>query len=153
MLTTAALAIELVSKFTEGAWLVVLIIPLFVLLFTRIRRAYDEIGRCSSWARRRPRPSGAGRWPWSRSAACPGSPREAISAALSLADEVVAVTICYHDPEDEQANASFREQWEQWDPDVPLITLRTQPPVAGSRPWSSTCGPGSRKIRSAGSWW
>ena len=44
VLTTAALAIELVSKFTEGAWLVVLIIPLFVLLFTRIHRAYAQIG-------------------------------------------------------------------------------------------------------------
>ena len=44
VLTTAALAIELVSKFTEGAWLVVLIIPLLVLLFTRIHRTYDRIG-------------------------------------------------------------------------------------------------------------
>jgi hypothetical protein len=41
------------------------------------------------------------------------------------------VTICYHDPEDEQANASFREEWEQWDPDVPLITLRTSHPALG----------------------
>ena len=33
VLTTVALAIELVSKFTEGAWLVVIVIPLVVLLF------------------------------------------------------------------------------------------------------------------------
>ena len=44
------------------------------------------------------------------------------------------MTICYDDPEDEQATASFREQWEHWDPDVPLVTLRTEhhslgPPV------------------------
>ena len=44
VLTLIALAIELVSKFTEGAWLVILVIPLFVLLFTRIHRAYAEIG-------------------------------------------------------------------------------------------------------------
>ena len=44
VLTIAALAIELVSKFTEGAWLVVIIVPLLVLLFTRIHRAYDRIG-------------------------------------------------------------------------------------------------------------
>src|SRR5277367_2300184 len=36
VLTTIALAIELVSKFTEGAWLVVIVIPLVVLLFRRI---------------------------------------------------------------------------------------------------------------------
>ena len=63
--------------------------------------------------------------------------REAISAALSLADEVVAVTICYHDAEDQQADASFRAQWEAWDPDVPLVTLHTMhralgPPIMDS---------------------
>src|SRR5262249_57758755 len=40
VLTTAALAIELISKFTEGAWLVVLVIPLLVLMFDRINRIY-----------------------------------------------------------------------------------------------------------------
>ena len=44
VLTTIALGIELVSKFTEGAWLVVIVIPLVVLLFRRIHRAYGEIG-------------------------------------------------------------------------------------------------------------
>ena len=44
VLTTAALAIELVSKFTEGAWLVVIVIPLLVLFFERIHRAYRRIG-------------------------------------------------------------------------------------------------------------
>ena len=44
VLTTAALAIELVSKFTEGAWLIVLVVPLLVLLFRRVHAAYDRIG-------------------------------------------------------------------------------------------------------------
>ena len=44
VLTTIALAIELVSKFTEGAWLVVIVIPLLVLLLTRIQGAYRGIG-------------------------------------------------------------------------------------------------------------
>ena len=44
VLTTAALAIELVSKFTEGAWLVVIVVPLLVLMFTRINAAYQRIG-------------------------------------------------------------------------------------------------------------
>ena len=39
----AATVIELVSKFTEGAWLIVLVIPLLVLLFTRIHLTYDQI--------------------------------------------------------------------------------------------------------------
>jgi hypothetical protein len=51
--------------------------------------------------------------------------REAISAAISLGDEVVAVTVCFADPDEEQVHASFRDQWEQWHPDVALITLHT----------------------------
>jgi hypothetical protein len=51
--------------------------------------------------------------------------REAISAALSLGDEVIAVTICYADPDEERAHESFREQWEEWHPNVPLVTLHT----------------------------
>jgi amino acid transporter len=124
VLTLAALVIELISKFTEGAWLVVIVVPLLVLLFNRIRADYDRIGALLELGR------------------IPGPPermtslvvvpvggisrltREAISAALSLGDEVVAVTVCYAEPEDERADVSLREQWEQWHPDVPLITLR-----------------------------
>jgi amino acid transporter len=125
VLTTVALAIELVSKFTEGAWLVVLIIPAMVLLLTRIHRAYAEIGGLLEL--------GTTPDPPERTPALAVVPvrglsrltREAVSAALSLADEVVAVTICSHDAEDVQADASFRAQWEAWDPDVPLVTLYT----------------------------
>ena len=125
VLTTAALAIELISKFTEGAWLVVIIIPALVLVFTRIHRAYEEIGGLLELGQTPPPPE--------RTPALAVVPvrglsrltREAVSAALSLADEVVAVTICYQEAEEEEADAGFRAQWEAWDPDVPLITLPT----------------------------
>ena len=35
------------------------------------------------------------------------------------------MTVCFTDPEDEAADVSFRDRWEQWHPNVPLITLRT----------------------------
>ena len=44
VLTAATTIIELVSKFTEGAWLIVLVIPGMVLLFDRTRRTYAKIG-------------------------------------------------------------------------------------------------------------
>ena len=44
VLTLATTFIELGSKFTEGAWLIVLVIPALVLLFTRIHLTYDRIG-------------------------------------------------------------------------------------------------------------
>ena len=50
---------------------------------------------------------------------------EGISTALSLSDQVVAVSVVFADPEDEAADVSFRQRWEDWHPNVPLITLRS----------------------------
>ena len=44
VLTTVTTIIELGTKFTEGAWLIVLVIPGLVLLFNRVHRTYDRIG-------------------------------------------------------------------------------------------------------------
>src|SRR5580658_10091350 len=125
VLTTATTIIELISKFTEGAWLIVLVIPGLVLLFNRVHRSYGRIGALL----------GIGQ--------IPGPPirhkslvvvpvsslsrltAAGISTALSLGDDVVAVTVCFADPEEEAADASFRGKWAQWHPNVPLIRLRS----------------------------
>jgi amino acid transporter len=44
LLTALTTVIELVSKFTEGAWLIVLVIPSLVYLFDRVHRTYGRIG-------------------------------------------------------------------------------------------------------------
>ncbi len=124
--TLAALAIELVSKFTEGAWLVVIVVPLLVLMFSGVHRVYRrigaalQIGRVPAAPQRRHSlvvvPVGT----MSRLVA------EGISAALSLGDEVVAVTVCYDDAEDHAKDQRLREQWERWHPGVPLVTLHSK---------------------------
>jgi amino acid transporter len=45
VLTAVAAVVLTVEKFTEGAWLVALVIPLMVAGFQTVRRAYDRIGR------------------------------------------------------------------------------------------------------------
>jgi amino acid transporter len=134
LFTLAALAVELISKFTEGAWLIVIVVPLLVLMFSRIHTAYGRIGAALQIGHQPPPPQ-----PRSSLVVVPvGSmsrlTAEGISAALSLGDEVVAVTVCYAGPEDTEADAQFREQWEAWHPNVPLLTLRSSrrslgPPV------------------------
>jgi hypothetical protein len=94
-------------------------------MFTRVRRAYDRIGEQLELGKTPPPPVRL------RSLAVVpvrGMSRltaEAVSAALSIGDEVVAVTVCYADPADTEVDATFRDQWEAWHPNVPLITLRT----------------------------
>jgi amino acid transporter len=126
VLTTAALAIELVSKFTEGAWLVVIVVPLLVLMFNRIHATYDRIGKLLQLGQKPPPPRRLSSLAVVPVAGLSRLTAEAVSTALSIGDEVVAVTVCYGDPEDESADAHFRDDWEAWHPNVPLITLRSQ---------------------------
>jgi amino acid transporter len=126
VLTTAALAIELVSKFTEGAWLVVIVVPLLVLMFNRIHATYDRIGTLLELGKKPPQPHRLSSLAVVPVAGLSRLTAEAVSTALSIGDEVVAVTVCYADPEDESADAHFRDDWEAWHPNVPLVTLRSQ---------------------------
>ncbi len=134
VLTTAALAIELGSKFTEGAWLVVIVIPLLVLFFERIHTAYRRIGVQlgigQPLAPPQQIPSLVVVPVYGRSRLT----REGISAALSLGDQVVAITVCYANPDDEddqREHASFGAAWQAWDPDVPLVTLHSKKRTLG----------------------
>jgi amino acid transporter len=125
LFTLAALGVELVSKFTEGAWLVVIVVPLLVAMFARVHTIYTRMGRVLAIGQIPPPPQPRSSLVVVPVASMSRLVREGISAALSLGDEVVAVTVCYDDTEDHAADARLREQWEQWDPGVPLVTLHT----------------------------
>jgi amino acid transporter len=131
--TAVATVVFLVTKFTEGAWVVVLAIPLFVALFGRIHRYYHQAARAL----------GLGE--------IPGKPQAkpvtvvvpvtevsrlaqyGISNALSISSQVLAVTVV-HDDAAAQDGASrdggraseLRKQWARWNPGVPLRVLRTE---------------------------
>ena len=132
--TLAALAIELVSKFTEGAWLIVIIVPAFVLLFGRIHTLYRRIGSALALGERPPDPERRSSLVVVPVGGMSRLTAAAISTALSLGDEVLAITVCYAEPEEADRDAHFREEWEEWHPDVPLLSLRSNrrslgPPV------------------------
>src|SRR5580693_3576440 len=125
VLTAATTIIELVSKFTAGAWLIVLVIPSLVLLFTRVHRTYDRIGALLGIGQTPEPPAKHESLVVVPVASLSRLTAAGISTALSIGDEVIAVTVCFTDPEDEAADASFRDRWENWHPNVPLITLRS----------------------------
>ena len=123
LLTAATTVIELVSKFTEGAWLIVLVIPGLVLLFDQVHRLYARIGALLGLGETPEPPAKRESLVVVPVASLSRLTAAGIEAALSLGDEVIAVTVCFTDPEDEAADVSFRERWEQWHPNVPLVTL------------------------------
>ncbi|MDX6433143.1 MAG: hypothetical protein QOE54_5509 [Streptosporangiaceae bacterium] len=119
LMTATATVVFITTKFTEGAWMVVVAIPVMMLLFTRVQDYYEAVGR----------ELGVGE--------IPGPPRattslvivpvgdinrltqRALSAALALGNEVVAVSV-HADP---RQSAEFRARWERWDPGVRLEVL------------------------------
>jgi amino acid transporter len=125
VLTAATTIIELISKFTAGAWLIVLVIPGLVLLFNRVHRTYDRIGALLGIGQTPGPPAKHKSLVVVPVASLSRLTAAGISTALSIGDEVIAVTVCFTDPEDEAADVSFRDRWERWNPNVPLITLRS----------------------------
>ena len=123
VLTAATTVIELVSKFTEGAWLIVLVIPALVLLFMGIHRTYQRIGSLLGLGQLPKPPMRKKSLVIVPVSAISRLTAAGLSAALSLGEEVVAVNVEFTDGDGPAASSAFRERWEQWHPDVPLVTL------------------------------
>jgi amino acid transporter len=119
VLTAAATIIFLAAKFTAGAWIVVVIVPLLMLLFSRIHRYYAYCAAALELGQVPPTPNAQ---PTLVIVPVGGVSRltyEALVAAKSLGDEVVAVSVQYGD----DSVASLRAAWLRWDPGVPLVVL------------------------------
>jgi amino acid transporter len=125
LLTALTTVIELVSKFREGAWLIVIVIPGLVLLFGQVHRTYAKIGATLQIGQTPQPPLKMKSLVVVPVGSISRLTAAGINAALSLGDDVVAVTVCFTDPDDEAADVLFRQRWEEWRPNVPLITLRT----------------------------
>ncbi|MFC0546236.1 APC family permease [Kutzneria chonburiensis] len=133
VLTIAALIDVTASKFLEGAWLVVLVIPIFVVLFGIVRRAYARIGRDIGVGTLPARPRRTSSVVVVPVVAITKLTAECLSTALSMGDRVVAVHVSFDD-EQEKARR-FQADWQEWRPEVPLVLLDSKhrvlgPPVA-----------------------
>ncbi|MBM5822478.1 MAG: APC family permease [Cyanobacteria bacterium K_Offshore_surface_m2_011] len=124
-ITAVVGAVLLISKFTQGAWVVVLAIPLLVLMYLRIRTHYDHVarrlrivseGRLTLPA---PPPPGDGTPTVVLVGQLHRGSYEALCFARSVASDLVAVHV---DLAGDQGEA-FREQWSRQLPDVPLEVL------------------------------
>ncbi|MWK37691.1 amino acid permease [Actinomadura sp. J1-007] len=121
VLTGAAAVVVAATKFTQGGWLILVALPATVLLMEWVHRSYGRIGERLGLGRvpAPPRPR--------RSLVVvpvgevSSLTRQALSAALSLGDRVVAVRVV--DPGDEAEGDGFVEAWERWAPGVELALV------------------------------
>ncbi len=127
LITAVVGGVLLFSKFTQGAWLVVVAIPLLVSMYLRIRTHYNHVARrlrmASDVRLKLPAaPTGGGGTP---TVVLVGQLHrgtfEAICFARSVASNLVAVHV---DLGGGRAEA-FREQWMRQVPEVPLQILES----------------------------
>nr|WP_040749032.1 APC family permease [Nocardia transvalensis] len=116
LLTFVAAIVTTAMKFTAGAWLIVLVLPLLVLGMERVRRTYRKIDTSRGAGCVPARPQATGTVIVVPVSEVSELSREALSAALSLGHNVVAVHVCL--PEENMT--VFTKTWEAWHPDVRL---------------------------------
>ena len=126
--TAVVMGVVGTTRFTEGAWMVVVVIPVLVLGFLRVRRHYVELGRQLSldgFA-----PPKLGRHPVVVLVA--GIHRGVVTAlayAKAISPNVTGITVDL----DPTATSRLRMQWQEWAPDIPLVVLDS--------PYRSVLGP------------
>jgi hypothetical protein len=116
--TAAVTVVQIVTKFTEGAWIVVLIIPLIVLVLKRIHRHYSEFAREVSYQGQAPLMF------LHHTVVVPvnGITKPAAGALLYATTICEDVRAVYVSVDVESAN-DIQRKWAEWDIGVELIVL------------------------------
>jgi hypothetical protein len=121
VLTAIAALVFVATKFTSGAWLVVIAVPALMLLFSRVQNYYRVVSGELGLGTIPGRPDAARSLVIVPVGDISKLTQYALSTALSLGDEVVAVSIHLEAERSEQ----FREAWDRWDPGVRLEILES----------------------------
>jgi amino acid transporter len=128
--TAVATVIFLVSKFTNGAWVVVVAVAGFIFLFTRVHAYYDKAGRALGLGRVPPKPQSRPTIVVVPLAGISKSAQRALSEALSISKHVIAVRVVVEQAADQDeapgTDRQLQEEWQRWSPGVPLRVLHTE---------------------------
>ncbi|MBF6048129.1 amino acid permease [Streptomyces sp. NRRL B-1677] len=123
VLTGVSAVVVTATKFEEGAWLIVLALPLMVLVFEAVHRSYGRIGERLGLGRVPEAPRRCHSVVVVPVSSLSRLTSKALTAAVSLGDEVIAVTAVQPDAEGARAAESLRRDWELWNPGVDLVEL------------------------------
>ncbi len=128
VVTAIATIVFILTKFAEGAWVVIVAVPAFIFLFYRIHGYYVKVGRLIGIGRIPKRPEGKRTRVIVPVSNVSRLIEHAISEALSMGDEVIAVMVVFDggDEGDEAVEKAVRGAWRKWDPGVPLRVLHTE---------------------------
>jgi hypothetical protein len=115
VLTFVTTFVLLITKFTEGAWVVLIAIPLFVLLFAGTENYYKHLAHDIALDDMPRKPSAVDAVVLVPVADVSRVTRHALDVAMGLGRPVTAVSV-----KDDDGAAALRQRWQSWAPDVPL---------------------------------
>jgi amino acid transporter len=119
VMTAVAVAVFLLSKFLEGAWVVVVTIPLLIYLFWSVQRYYTEVGKELEFGKTPPPPRRRESIVVVPTTTVSVLTERALSAGLSMGETVVAVAVAG----DEEERARITQAWNEWQCGVPIEVL------------------------------
>jgi amino acid transporter len=120
VVTAIVLVIVAVTKAAEGAWIIILMIPVLVTIFEVTRRHYDHVAAELTLRDWEPAPTGR------HVAIVPiGGIQRAVVKALRYARTLAADVRAVYVEIDPTATETLRTQWPQWGQDVDLVVLES----------------------------
>ncbi|HEY3810740.1 MAG TPA: amino acid permease, partial [Acidimicrobiales bacterium] len=127
LITAVATVVFLFTKFTAGAWVVVVAVPFFVGLFLRIHAYYERAARDLGLGSVPPPPRPKACIVIVPVTAVSRLTAHAISEAMCMSAEVLAVHVALESGDEGDAQkTSVEQEWADWNPGVPLRVLRTE---------------------------
>ncbi|WP_406055290.1 APC family permease [Streptomyces sp. NBC_01077] len=126
VLTGVSAIVVTATKFHDGAWLIVIALPVLVLVFEAVHRAYGRIGERLGVGRIPEPPHRERSLVLVPVSSLTRLTSEALTAAVSLGDEVRALTVCHTDPEDLAATEALERDWALWNQGVTLVRLPSE---------------------------
>jgi len=122
-ISTVVLGVFLVTKFTQGAFIVVIVMPLLILLFRKIRKSYarhEEGLRLGAGKTFEPHHAS------NTVVIAVARIDKATLKGINRAQDIVGRKIAVHVMEEMEDDAEFRRRWESLGTGIPLVILRTE---------------------------
>jgi len=120
LVTGLTVLVIAVTKFRDGAWITLIVIPVLIMTFLRIRSHYAEVARELSL---RGLPPSLRPIPVSRIVIPVASLHRGVITALDYARGISSNVTAVHIELEPGSGEILRQTWEGWFPEVPLIVL------------------------------
>ncbi|GMB08935.1 amino acid/polyamine/organocation transporter (APC superfamily) [Thermolongibacillus altinsuensis] len=113
--------ITILAKFTQGAWLVIVAIPLLVIMFYKVRHHYEKLGQQlkldeKEWREREKIVKPKVIIPISGVSKVVA---QSVQYARSISNDITAISIIFHEEEEQK----LRAKWEKFYPDIELKVI------------------------------